>query len=115
MNMHTIHKAHLAIGHNIVGSVGYLQVIHVASQHEMPTIWYECDTSLSHVTREFMVIGTGHEVPPITDGWVHMGSCQCADYVWHVYERSESMAKALRMLSRDEETAEAKFMRDIKH
>jgi len=50
-----------------------------------PAVWIETRTGLRNQTREFHVIGTGHEIP---ENCTHVGSFIAAPFVWHVYEQS---------------------------
>jgi hypothetical protein len=63
------------------------RVLMVAEQHGgsgLPTLWAEQEDEQPAPTREFVVVGTGHEAPV---GLEHVGSAVCAggSLVWHVY------------------------------
>lgn len=49
----------------------------------VPTLWVEVDPDQAAEPRQFVIIGTGHEIP--ADGQ-HVGSYQAEPFVWHVYE-----------------------------
>jgi hypothetical protein len=59
-------------------------IIHVANQHGLLTMWIDHDLSLKSATRTFTLVGTGH---PITSDLIYMGTAHCDPFVWHVYER----------------------------
>jgi len=56
----------------------------VQNQAEVGMMWFEVDTDAPLETREFVVIGTGHEFE--TDGLKYLGTYQESTLVWHVYE-----------------------------
>ena len=48
----------------------------------VPTLWVEVDEDCADIWH-FTILGTGHEVPDHVGE--HIGSCQCDEFVWHVY------------------------------
>lgn len=64
-------------------------VRHVASQYGQPDnvqMWVEHDDVMRTVEpREFVVVGTGHLVPPAAS-FVGTAICASGQLVWHVYE-----------------------------
>lgn len=85
MSYIVVHKQHLieAIT-EIKVSAGAFKLLHVDEQNGVPTIWYETveDPIMAKVVK-FTYIGTGMQV---LDNSVHVGSCKCGSYVWHVYQ-----------------------------
>lgn len=57
-------------------------IIHVAEQAGILTIWYECDNLNTLTAVVFHVIGTGHLVQA---GLQHVGTAFVGDFVWHLY------------------------------
>lgn len=60
------------------------QVVHVAEQNGLMTLWAEMDLSAPFVSRQFVLVGTGH---PIAAGLVYVGTIMRDPFVWHVYEQ----------------------------
>lgn len=59
-------------------------ILHVDEQDGVPTIWYETvQHPLVKKLVKFFYIGTGQNVP---DNSIHVGSCKCGLFVWHVYQ-----------------------------
>lgn len=61
-----------------------------AFQYERPTIWVEVEQSAPGVEAwTFVIVGTGHELPP--GPWQYVGSTIVAggDFVFHAYARLE--------------------------
>jgi hypothetical protein len=70
-------------------AVGGGPVMLVASQGAHGTI---CVWTLEHseeptISREVIVVGTGHDLPDGGTNWDHIGSCLAGPYVWHVFEQ----------------------------
>lgn len=61
------------------------KLLRVSAQGSEPTIWALVNPGLARVTRKFVVVGTGHPVPPHA---VYVGSCDERVFVWHVFEVS---------------------------
>ena len=64
------------------------KLLHVADQHGVPTMWFEVDKDKLSESREFVVIGTGHEIHE--EPWYvlnHIGSTMSGVFVWHIYEK----------------------------
>lgn len=59
------------------------RVVHVALQHDRPTLWAEVDTDVELVPRGVAVVGTGLPIPG--DGASHVGTFHDGGWVWHVY------------------------------
>lgn len=55
----------------------------VAMQGDSPCVWAEVDPESDRLTREFVVVGTGHRLPQGLFRYV--GSCDHGVFVWHVY------------------------------
>jgi len=56
----------------------------VGHQHNEHVVWLEVDLDAPPVYTEFVVFGTGHNIP---DGFVHCGSWIDGPFVWHLYMR----------------------------
>lgn len=61
--------------------------------YDGPTVWIEHERTTSedharHSRIEVVFVPTGLDVPDVRDGWHHAGSCQCSEFVWHVYQRT---------------------------
>ena len=85
--MRTVHKFPLNLVDEpqrlLVSAPG--TVVHVAGQHDLPTLWIEVDTDRSASPRTFTVEGTGH---PIPDDHEYVGTAHTHGgmMVWHIYE-----------------------------
>lgn len=73
----------LMVGVPLASHDGPGPVVHVAMQHERPTVWIEADPSLDSVPRTFVIVGTGQTIPPQGR---HCGTFFDGPFVWHVYE-----------------------------
>lgn len=62
------------------------KVLRVAEQYQEPALWAECDPEARTVGREFVIVGTGHQVP--ADAKVYLGTAMLfgGQLVLHVYE-----------------------------
>lgn len=57
---------------------------HFGMQGDVPTAWFEVDTTRHVQTRTFQVFGTGHSIPANAE---YLGTTMMDDpYVWHLYE-----------------------------
>ncbi len=67
----------------------------VQVQHETACVWILVDTYQPHVTRQFRVLGTGHDIHPDGAG-DYIGSFQLAGgaLVFHLFDLGELPAKA---------------------
>jgi hypothetical protein len=64
-------------------------LVHVGQQRGQIVLWFEVEeveNSLADYDRNFLIVGTGHEIPY---GPRHKGTVQIGEYVWHVYEVSK--------------------------
>lgn len=70
------HHVHLPIG---------ARVLHLETQHRIPTVWFDLDTDEVETCRVFQWVGAGHEVP---QGGVHVGTVLLSNgnLVLHLYE-----------------------------
>ncbi len=59
-------------------------VVHTAVMNEQPSIWVITDSRMDIVSREFIILGTGIEIP---DHYSYTGTAFQHPYVWHVFER----------------------------
>ena len=64
------------------------QILSVQLQEGIPTLWARVNTSLSIELREFVVVGTGREIPEVGDDQVlaFIATLQIYGFVWHVFE-----------------------------
>lgn len=60
------------------------KIVHVAGQHEIPTLWAEVLPTAELVKREFVVYGTGHTI--MFSDHKYIGTAHCPPFAWHVYE-----------------------------
>ena len=63
------------------------RILHVSMQHDKPIIWALGNTKRELFTREFVVLGTGHEVPDDNLKYLGTGVALAGLLVWHVFER----------------------------
>jgi hypothetical protein len=62
-------------------------ILHVASRRpDIVEFWAQHSTTADLYSREFIVVGTGQELPDVA-GWLHAGSCLSGPYVWHLIQR----------------------------
>jgi len=83
------------------------ELLHVADQHGIPTLWMLVDTDAELVTRHFVVHGTGHPIDlgsfvesytETTGGWLkktgrglkYVGTAVGTSLVWHVFENTDA-------------------------
>lgn len=59
------------------------EVLSVAIQHGVPTLWAQVDTK-PICTRLFVVVGTGHRLPEVPLKFI--GTVIDGRFVWHVFE-----------------------------
>jgi hypothetical protein len=59
------------------------EVISVQIQNGQPVLWIIFDDFIETETREFVVYGTGHDIP---DDFMYIGTFQEPPYVWHLFE-----------------------------
>lgn len=59
------------------------EVLHVAIQEGVITMWARVDTNAMQRDTPFMIVGTGHAVPP---GAIHRGTVFDEGFVWHIFE-----------------------------
>ena len=57
---------------------------HVHAQGDAICLWAEIDDQRALEMREFVVVGTGHEV---SSDLAYVGTAHMPPFVWHVYER----------------------------
>ncbi len=50
-----------------------------------PAIWMKVETTASSEVRQFLIRGTGHEIPPCEN---YLGTFFDGAFVWHVMETS---------------------------
>lgn len=65
------------------------EILHVETQKGTPCMWVRLDPDAPDVEREFITIGTGHELPPGIP-LDHIGTYQLHDgvFVGHLFERT---------------------------
>lgn len=64
------------------------EIVGFGVQGNVHVMWALCEDTNPLVSRTFMLVGTGKEIP---DGWTYRGTSHKADYpsfVWHWLERS---------------------------
>jgi hypothetical protein len=62
------------------------KVLKVDMQRGVPTMWALCERTWENEDREFLLVGTGVELP--VEAGEHVGSFLARDgeFVWHVFE-----------------------------
>lgn len=72
-------------GLQLVSMTPRAPIVHVGTQYDPQSLyfWAYHDDELKDVTRQFVVIGTGHKVPPRSEC---VGTAQAPPFVWHVLE-----------------------------
>lgn len=66
----------------VLGIPDGARILHVDDQHGIPTLWMLVNPDTPTVTRQFIVTGTGHLVPPST----YIGTAVGPIFVWHIWE-----------------------------
>lgn len=66
-----------------VPSNGRPEILHVALQDGVPTVWYYCWPEYHNQEMTLQWFGTGHEIPK--NCW-HLGTIQQDGFVWHLHE-----------------------------
>jgi hypothetical protein len=83
--MRTVHKYQFPIQDEFkLWLYGYVQVVHVGLQDDIPTMWTEIDSTGEAREHSFRVFGTGHKIPDDLRGH-HVGTFMQAQFVWHLY------------------------------
>ena len=59
------------------------RVLSVQMQAGRPQMWAAVNTEAPEVTRLFRVVGTGMQLPAVSD---YIGTIQSPPFVWHVFE-----------------------------
>ena len=66
-------------------------ILHVGCQYKnYVTFWAEVAPGRSMTSREFRIFGTGQPLPQSNiagEEWVHQGTVQDGEFVWHLYEK----------------------------
>lgn len=60
-------------------------IIHVASQNGINTLWSVVDTDWVNVTRRFRMVGTGHPLPADVSVDTHVATWMDGEFVWHLF------------------------------
>lgn len=86
-----VRKFLLDIGHSVTVKVPYdAPVVSAAMQGGELFIWLVVEQDDTPVERTFLVVGTGHEIPPVPSGcfrYGHVGTVHSTDgFVWHIFE-----------------------------
>ena len=61
-------------------------VLTVAEQHGVICLWAQVETDNLNVTRHFVIVGTGHEVPEGKLTFIGMAKLQDGLFIFHVFE-----------------------------
>lgn len=63
-------------------------ILTVQRQGSGINLWAKIDDSMPTETRNFIVIGTGFDIPALAAGseYVYIGTVQVSQLVWHVFE-----------------------------
>lgn len=61
-----------------------------AVQDGSPCVWAEVDPTAAQVIQEFVIVGTGHQLPGGLFRYV--GSCDDGPFVWHLYVNASDSA-----------------------
>ena len=67
------------------------KVLSVQMQAGRMCAWALVDESRCLITREFAIVGTGHELPPDKE-WGFLATVLDGFFVWHVFERLDNRA-----------------------
>lgn len=65
------------------------RIVHCGADPETgePALWVEVDPEAELERRQFQIVPTGGDVPPVSK---HRGTAICGSFVWHVYELGAS-------------------------
>ncbi len=79
----TVEHHELRRGMFEVEAPGLGSVLHVGTQDgECPVLWFAVDTDREEHSVSFEIGGTGTPKPI----GLHVGSCICGSFVWHIFE-----------------------------
>jgi hypothetical protein len=83
--MTSVHKYQLSdrLNRTVVNMPAGAQILRLALQKEVPTIWARVDPDASRVERTFEIFGTGRSIPT---GANYIGTFDAGPFVWHVFE-----------------------------
>lgn len=59
-------------------------ILCVQMQHNYPTIWFTAESNDPIVSRRFLIVGTGHEMPDKPMNYI--GTWQLNSFVFHLFE-----------------------------
>ena len=60
------------------------EILHVGDQNGTITIWALVDVETEFLYREFIIVGTGQQIP--YDKYTHIGTVFQGSFVWHIFE-----------------------------
>ena len=66
-----------------VPSYGRLEILHVALQDGVPTVWYYCNPGMMNHQITLEWFGTGHDIPD--NAW-YIDTIHQNGFVWHLHE-----------------------------
>lgn len=67
------------------------RVLHVAeARPDLLWLWAEVDTDAPTEQREFVIVGTGHPLPAVSE---HHGTVQTGPFVWHVFSATREIPR----------------------
>lgn len=85
--MRAVWKYQLTVGPQEVRMPAGAEVVHVAEQEGVVTLWAIVDPRPGEeAVRRFHVIGTGTAWGAGDDNLHYLGSCMDSPFVWHVFE-----------------------------
>lgn len=89
--MHTIYKYELQPGTNVVSLPKDAVPLTVRMQGSKAQMWVLLDPETPHVSRKFVVYGTGHPVDHDPDWMIYIGTIEVESFglIFHVFEEIE--------------------------
>jgi hypothetical protein len=81
----SVHKYELSdsVNQTLVNMPAGAEILRLAVQRGVPTIWARVDPDADRVTRTFQIFGTGNPIPPAAK---YVGTFDVGPFVWHVFE-----------------------------
>lgn len=83
-----IFKYPLELGGNVIDMPKGAEALHVGFQGQDIFIWAKVDPNAKLEPREFIIAGTGHDLPEPLGA--HIGTVFVGSFVWHVFHGTSS-------------------------
>lgn len=61
------------------------KLLTIQNQNNDIVLWVECDPNAKPTKYNFLIVGTGFEVPLLSNVQTYIGTVQIRSLVWHIY------------------------------